>query len=576
MTQMRIAGAQVHNVVADLEGNARRISEAMRWAEAEGADVLVVPELALTGYPLADLVRQSAFVAEAEDALKELASKSDTMTSVISTIDRVPPRRSWDTWKRDVAIAAKLCSGGEVRGTYHKVLLPTYGIYEEGKNIAAGRCPNALWRIGNVIAGVVICEDMWSGDGPPEAQSAAGAQVLLVPNASPYHRGRAAGRRRFAGQVARRNGLPLVYVNFFGGQDNLVFDGGSLVVDAEGSLIHRCREFEEDRFCVDVPVAPRRSVTGQLTTVHTRPLAERSVQLRPGPAELSDEVTAVWQALVLGTRDFAEKNRFQGAVLGLSGGIDAAVTAAVATEALGPERVLGIYLHPDDGSKSELSDARTLAENLGMDFNVIPATGVESSLADAVGERLGQHTATETHRNLQAWSRAAVLSAFAGEQGLLILSTTNKSEHAIGLSRPGDLIGDFAPLRDCPKTLLYALAKRYNRKREIIPNTVLTKQTTAQAVDEQGLPSYPILDQIVEHYLEKDANLDDLVAEGCNPNLVEWVLQRIDDAELLRSQAPIGIRITATSFDQDRRMPISNAYRHRWRRNGSPAHGRSR
>ncbi|MEX0745535.1 MAG: NAD+ synthase [Phycisphaeraceae bacterium] len=567
MTTMRIAGAQIHNVVGDLDGNVRQIADAMQWAEQQGADVLVVPELALTGYPPADLVRHEAFVDEAEAALQQLARQSNRMTSIVSTIDRVPPQRSWDTRDRHIAIAAKLLCGGGVRGTYHKCLLPTYGIFDEGKNIAPGRRPDALWRIGDVIAGVSICEDMWSGDGPPEAQSAAGAQVLLVPNASPYHRGKGASRLRLARQVARRNGLPLVYINFFGGQDDIVFDGGSLVVGGDGELLHRCAEFATDRFCIDVPIAAPRRVTVPVATVHTRPLPAQPAPRRGAPADLPDEWTGVWQALVTATRDFTHKNNFPGAVLGLSGGIDAAVTAAVAAEALGPKQVLGIAMPPEDAPGDEVRDARALAGNLGIDFAVIPMTTVEQSLTAALKPRLGRRTAAETKRDLEAWSRAAILSAFADEQGLLILATGNKSELAIGASPHGDLVGDFAPLRDCPKTLVYEFARRCNRDREVVPKPVLTKQTTAQAFDEgETLPAYDVLDPIVERYLEQAVELEDLVAEGFDPAVVEWVVRRIDDAEFLRRRTPIGVRITATAFDQDRRMPISNAWRPHRRR----------
>ncbi|MEX2381100.1 MAG: nitrilase-related carbon-nitrogen hydrolase [Opitutales bacterium] len=457
---MRVAGAQIHNVVGDLDGNVDRVAEAMRWAEEEGADVLVVPELALTGYPLGDLTHHRQFIADAEDALRCLVRDSGRMTSVISTVDRVPPQRSWDTRERDVAIVAKIISGGEVRGTYHKCLLPTYGVYDEGRNIAPGRSPGALWRIGDVIAGVSICEDIWSGDGPPEAQSAAGAQILLVPNASPYHMGRNAARLSLVQSVARRNGLPLVYLNFFGGQDDIVFDGGSLVVNAEGGLLHRAAEFKEDRFCIDVPVAAPRTMTGPATTIHTRRLEIRSAVKRPEASEVADDLTGVWSALVIATRDFVRKNGFPGVVFGLSGGIDAAVTAAVATDAIGPGNVLGIAMPGEKSPKDDQRDAEIVAANLGIDFAVIPISSVEESLISATETRLG----------------------------------------------------------------------------------------------ERGKGS-------AERVLEDDAGLDELIDEGFDPQVSKWVLRLIDDAEFLRRRAPLGIRVTAKAFGQDRRMPLSNSWR---------------
>lgn len=555
---MRVAGAQIHNAVGDLEGNIEQIAAAMRWAEEAEADVLVLPELAVTGYPLGDLTLHGKFVDEAEEALRELVRQSGRLTSIISTIDRVPPQRSWDTRERDVAIVAKIVSGKEVRGTYQKCLLPTYSVYDEGRYFAPGKRPDALWRIGDVIAGVSICEDIWSSDGPPEAQSAAGAQILLVPNASPYHQGKAAARLAFARSVAQRNGVPLVYVNFFGGQDAIVFDGGSLVVSGEGELLQRCAEFEPDRFCIDVPVADPRRVTRPVADVHTRPLKVRPIN-RSAPAPAADAVSGVWRALVMATRDFVQKNGFPGVVLGLSGGIDSAVTATVAVDALGPQKVLAVFMSAANSPTDERGDAEEMARRLGIDFAIIPITAVEAAMIAASRPRLGEHE-SETERDLASWTRAAVLSAFADKQDQLILSTCNKSELSIGAVQRGDLFGGFAPLRDCPKSLVYDLAHVRNRSGEVIPATVIAKQTTAQRL-EKVLPPYRVVDRIVERYLEDEAGMSELVAEGFSPRVVQWVLRRIDDAEFIRRQTPLGPKITGKSFGQDRRMPVSNAWR---------------
>ena len=561
MTVMRVAGAQVHNMVGDIQGNLRQIAEAMQWAEQQAADVLVVPELALTGYPLADLVLHDAFLDDADAALAQLAKRSGRTTSIVSTIERVPPQRLWDSRVRRVGIVAKLLCDGEVRGTYQKRLLPTYGIFDEGKYIAPGNRPGAVWRIGDAIVGVSICEDIGADEGPPEAQSIAGAQILLVPNASPYYRGRAEDRLENVRAVAVRNGVPVVYLNFFGGQDDVVFDGGSLVVGADGALLHRCAEFVAERFCIDVPIANRRPVTESVVSVHTRPLPKRSTPCEPAIAPHRDELAGVWQALVLGTRDFARKNGFPGVVLGLSGGIDSAIAAAVATDALGADNVLTIGMPTHNAQGDARQDAEAVASLLGVAHTVIPLPPVEQALTHALQPELNTRTTTETSRDLEAWSRAAVLSAFADERGLLILATGNKSELSIGVAAHGDLIGGFAPLRDCPKTLLYKLAEWRNARGRVIPETVLTKPPTAQAAEDIELPAYDVLDPIVERYLEQEARLEDLIAAGFEPATVEWVLRRIDDAEFFRRQTPLGVRITLTAFNQDRRMPISNAWR---------------
>jgi NAD+ synthase (glutamine-hydrolysing) len=341
MTVMRVAVAQLRNAVGDLHGNAVRVAEAMGWAEREGADVLVLPELALTGYPVGDLVLHREFVAEVDEAVSSLAAASGDVVTILGTVTQVPPRRAWDSLDRSVSISAAVLAGGEHRGSYHKVLLPTHGAFDEGKNFAPGDEPGALWRIGDAVAGISICDDLWTHDGPPEAQAGGGAQILLSPNASPYHRTKPEGREALARGVARRNGVPLVYVNLVGGQDELVFDGGSLVVDGTGAVVRRGASFTEDRFVVDVLVAEPRTVTGPVRTVHTRPLAARAPSA-PVHHERGEELDQTWQALVVGTRDFTLKNGFDGAVLGLSGGIDAALTAAIAAEALGAERALGV------------------------------------------------------------------------------------------------------------------------------------------------------------------------------------------------------------------------------------------
>jgi len=385
---LRVAGAQTRNVVGDLDGNAEQILAAMSEAEKAGADVVVFPELALTGYPLADLVLRKEFVDAAADTLEELARCSGLTASVVGTIARVPPRRSWDIRDRDVAISAAVLFDGQVRGLYHKVMLPNYEVFEEARNFAQGSRPDALWRVGESIAGIAICEDLWSGDGPPEAQSAAGAEILLVPNASPFNQEKPSGRRALVTEVARRNATPVVYVNCVGGQDELVFDGGSLVVDADGELLYRSPQFESECFCLDVPLGPPRPMLGKPTTVHARPRAPRS-QL-PAPP-LAPEVAAdaqVWHCLVLGTRDFLLKNGRSSAVLGLSGGIDAAVTAAVAADALGPENVLGVAMPAPGSPDDELHDSEVLAAGLGIEYHVIPLEGITAAVRGGLAELL--------------------------------------------------------------------------------------------------------------------------------------------------------------------------------------------
>ncbi|HEV2772095.1 MAG TPA: NAD+ synthase [Thermoleophilaceae bacterium] len=559
---LRVAGAQLENVVGDIQGNYRRILDAMSWAEAEGADVLVLPELALTGYPLDDLALRPEFVDSALSALSELARRSGRTTTVVGTIDAVRPRRGRDSRPRGVAIAAGLLCGGELRGMYHKVLLPNYEVFDEARNFAAGRRPGALWRIGGTVAGVSICEDLWSGDGPPEAQAAGGAQILLVPNASPFHRGKVEGRRSLAAAVARRNGVPVVYVNCVGGQDELVFDGGSIVVDGDGGVLFRAVQFEPARFCLDVPIARPRPLGSRPSVVHARVGAPRVPDPPPPSPPQAAELAQVWQALVLGTRDFTHRNGAGAAVLGLSGGMDSAVTAAVAADALGPENVLGVSMPSPGTPDVEVANARRLAADLGIAFQILDVAPVLAALTGGLATVLDDTLTERSEEELHARSRGAMLLAIADELGRILLATGNKSELSVGSAvLYGDMAGGFAPIRDCPKTLLYELARHRNARGRVVPEAVLERPPTALHQEWLDLPPYEVLDPIVERYVEAGASPEGIIAAGFDRATVRGVLQLIDDAEFERRQAPPGVKITARAFGKDRRMPIANAWR---------------
>ena len=554
---LRVACAQIENRVGDLDGNARAIRAAMEWAEERAADVLVLPELALTGYPLADLALRPDFVDASLDALAALARDSGSTATVLSTIDRVPPRRGRDTQHRSVAIGAALLCDGEVRGMYHKVLLPTYETFEEGRYFAAGDDPGATWRIGAAVVGVSICEDAWSDDGPPEAQAAAGAQILLVPNASPFHRGKPGGRLDLVRRVARRNGVPYVYVNSVGGQDDLVFDGGSLVVDGRGEPLYRARQFEPETFVLDVPVGAARPLPRPPGTVHARIGPPRAAGVPPPSVPELPELEQVWRALVVGTRDFVLRAGFAGAVVALSGGIDSAITAAVAADALGPGAVLALAMPGETTPASETETARAVAESLGIELRVIPIRDLGGD--ELVGSVVGG-VSPPVAEDLDARARGAVLMATAEALGRIALATGNKTELSIGAGVLfGDMVGGFSPLRDCPKTLLYDLARHRNRAGGAIPAEVTASPTLRDRTDQ--LPPYAVLDAIVERYVERGESLDEIVAAGFDASVTRGVLQLVDDAELKRRLIAPGVKVTARAFASDRRMPIVSAWR---------------
>jgi NAD+ synthase (glutamine-hydrolysing) len=559
---LRVAGVQLENVVGDLHGNAARILDGMRWAEGQGADVVVFPELALTGYPLADLVLREEFVDAAHAELAMLAVEAGRTAAVVGTVDRVAPRRSWDTRDRDVAIAAAMLCDSEIRGVYHKTLLPNYEAFNEARNFAAGDQPARVWRIGSAVVGVSICEDAWSGDGPPEAQAAAGARILLLPNASPFHLEKPAGRRTLVSQVARRNGTPVVYINCVGGQDELVFDGGSIVVGPTGEVLYRASQFEPERFCIDVPLGSPRPVTGNVTTVHGRTRQRRLPAPPPEPVQQATPDEQVWQALVLGTRDFVRRNGAETVVLGLSGGIDAALTAVVAADALGPENVLGIAMPAAESPAEELEDARELASRLAIDFHVLPLDDVTVAVHAGLGRLLEELSLPGSGEALDARTRATMLWAVADGLGHLPLATGNKSDLSIGSAALfGDMAGAFAPLKDCPKTLLYRLARIRNQRGGIIPERIIARTPSVQEHDKHALPPYEVLDPIVERYLERGQALEELVADGFDPAVVRGVLQLVDDAEFKRRQTPPGVKVTTHAFGQDLSMPITNSWR---------------
>lgn len=571
-SQLRVAGAQLHPVVGDLEGNASQVADAMAWAEEREVDVLVLPELCLTGYPLQDLAWREDFVDAAVAKLGELAARARRTTTLVGTVDRVPAQRSWDTRERSVSISQAVLCEGEVRGVYHKVLLPTYDVFDEARNFATGERPDALWRIGDVIAGISICEDMWSDDGPPEAQAAAGAQVILAPNASPFYRGKPPARFELASTVARRNGVPVVYVNCIGGQDDLVFDGGSVVVDAQGELIHRARQFAPDRFCLDIAVAER-PLRGDAATVHARPPRDRSGLGPDGEPQRRAPIPGieqVWGALVMGVRDFARNNGFEQAVLGLSGGLDSSVAAAVAAEALGAGQVLGVSLPVTDTPPDAMRDAEELAESLGIEHRMIDLAPVLSALGEAMAPERDPEGAARIE--VLARTRSVAIGEVADEDRRLWLAPGNKSEISIGGAATfGDLAGHYAPLKDCPKSLVYELARWLNREDEVVPSTIIERTPSLRAREGIELPSYEVLDPVVERYIEHGEGVEELARDGFDREAVRGILQLVDDASFERRLLPPGVKVTRVAFGMDRRMPITSAWRPYRRQGGELA-----
>ena len=546
---VRVAGAQVNLVVGDIKGNESRILESMAWAAAEGADVLLLPELAINGYPPEDLVHRDDFVEDGLESLRRIAAASGAMTVVVGFVDRVHdlPSDSGDSLGRNVANAAAVLGGGRIIGVYHKVLLPNYGVFDEDRYFHPGSSPSLIWDIGGVAAGVSVCEDVWSADGPPSSQAAAGARLLLNINASPFHRGKAEERERMLADRARRAGAPLVYLNLVGGQDELVFDGASVAFTAEGQLVHRSPQFEEDLFVVDVPLPGESFEPGAVT-----PLLE--------------ETKEVYRALVVGLRDYVGKNGFEGVVLGLSGGIDSALTATIAADALGGDSVWGIAMPSRFSSEHSIEDARSVARNLGIRFDIVPMDEVYSSFLSILDPMFQGTEFGVAEENLQARARGAILMALSNKFGPMVVATGNKSEMAAGYATLyGDMVGGYSVLKDVFKTLVYQLAVWRNRAGEVIPQSSIDKPPSAELrpgqKDSDTLPPYEVMDRILERHIEQDEGVEEIVAAGFEREVATRLIAMVARNEYKRRQAAPGVKITTKAFGKDRRLPITNGYR---------------
>ena len=566
---MRVAGAQINLRVGDLDYNEERLLDSMVWAESRDADVLLLPELAIPGYPPEDLVMRRGFVDANLEVLERLASASGNTVTVVGFVDRSDGvhRDAPDAVRRQVANAVALLHRGRVRGVYHKVLLPNYGVFDEDRYFAAGSRPGAVWDIGGVTVGVSICEDIWVADGPPSHQAAAGAQILLNVNGSPFHLLKGAQRVRHIHREAARSRVPVVYLNLVGGQDELVFDGGSMVVDRHGSLRYRAPSFEEDRFVVDIDPGERRRTGTNPIMVRSEPLARSAGRLAPPSAAPLGHLEEIYHALTLGLRDYVRKNGFSKVVVGLSGGIDSALTAVIAADALGPEAVRGVTMPSKFSSDGSMRDSEELAGRLGIRFDQIAIADLFAEFRTALDDLFGGADFGVAEENLQPRIRGTLLMAISNKHGEMVLATGNKSEMAVGYATLyGDMAGGYAVLKDVFKTKVYELAEWRNRQGEVIPDETLRKAPSAELrpgqLDTDSLPPYELLDPILAAYIEEDRSVDDIVASGYERELVTRVAAMVDRNEYKRRQAPPGVKITTKAFGRDRRLPIT----HGWRR----------
>ena len=546
----RIAGAQINLVVGDIAGNERRIIEAVERATDAGASVLLLPELAINGYPPEDLVHRSDFVDAGIVALRRIARVTTTTDVVVGFVDHAPGPSAGaaDSVERRVANGAALLGNGEIKGIYHKVHLPNYGVFDEDRYFSVGAHPDRIWEIAGVPVGISICEDIWLAAGPPRLQAAAGAKMLLNINASPFHAGKARDREDMLASRARAGGTAVAYLNLVGGQDELVFDGASVVLDASGQVIHRSPQFEEDFFVVDCPLP-----------------GEPDPEIQ-SPTSLLGPEEEVYRALTTGLADYVTKNGFAGVIVGISGGIDSALTATIAADALGPEKVWGLSMPSRFSSEHSIDDARQLARNLGIRFDLLPIDEIFASYLDTLADLFEGTEFGVAEENIQARIRGALWMALSNKFGPMVLATGNKSENAVGYATLyGDMVGGYSVLKDVFKTLVYDLARWRNKQGEAIPENTIAKPPSAELrpdqKDSDSLPPYDLLDAILERYIERDMGVTDIIAEGYDPPTVLRVSAMVDRNEYKRRQAAPGVKITVKAFGKDRRMPITNHYR---------------
>ena len=579
---LRLALAQINLTVGDLPGNTARMVECLQQAREAHADLIAFPELATTGYPPEDLLFKRSFIEANLAAMQEVVAASHDIAVILGYVQ---PRES------GVANSAAIGYNGKLVDTYDKIFLPNYGVFDEERYFVKGNvCP--VYEICGVHVGVNVCEDIWYETGPTSVQRQAGAELIVNINASPFHAGKSAYRRdSIVGSRAADNSLFVAYLNTVGGQDELVFDGNSMICDPRGNVVARGPAFQEAMVLADIEVD---SSTGQQPAVRdanckatlTAVGSAKAISIS-GPTMgrehapmapsqdggETEEIEEIYRALVLGTRDYLNKTGFSRAIIGLSGGIDSALTAVVAADALGPENVLGITMPSRYSSSGSIDDSAELARNLGIDFWEIPIEPAHTAFTDMLEERFVGTTPNVAEENVQARIRGNVLMTVSNKFGWIVLTTGNKSEMAMGYATLyGDMAGGFAVLKDVHKMTVYALSRWRNAHGQlfsgaddVIPKAIIDKPPSAELredqLDEDSLPPYDILDPVIQAYVEDDRSYTEMVEMGFDPAVVRQVITAVDRNEYKRRQAPPGVKITPRAFGRDRRLPIVNRYR---------------
>ncbi|MEW5758945.1 MAG: NAD+ synthase [Candidatus Omnitrophota bacterium] len=537
---LRIGLAQINSCVGDLEGNRKKIFEFVEKAKENACDLVVFPELAITGYPPEDLLLKKHFISDNIKTLNSLVKEIKQITAVIGFVDQN---------KNHIFNAAAVITDGKLKGIYHKKNLPNYSVFDEKRYFESG-FKNPLFKVGKFICAVNICEDIWEEGGVYAQQKKSGANLLINISASPYYIDKINLRKKMLSRRAKDLNDFVCYCNLVGGQDELVFDGGSFIFDKKGKLIAFGKQFQEDLLIADL------GIVGAAPSGRPKNIGQ--------PRQMS-RLEEVYSALVLGTRDYITKNGFKKVVIGLSGGIDSALVVAIAVDALGRENVVGVSMPSQYTSLGTKTDAEILAKNLKIKFLTIPIDGIFNTYLDNLQKEFSGRAKDTTEENLQARIRGNILMSLSNKFGWLVLTTGNKSETSVGYcTLYGDMAGGFAVIKDVFKTLVYDLAYFRNEKDKIIPETIFTRSPSAELKenqrDQDSLPDYEVLDHILKGYIEEDKSIEQIIAKKFDADIVKKVIKLVDTNEYKRRQAPPGIKITPKAFGKDRRLPITNKY----------------
>ena len=559
--KLRITGAQLSFSVGAIQENKSKILKTLEEAEKINSDVVVFPELCITGYPPEDLLLRESFVGKNFAVLEEIAEFSGRTSGVIGFVDRSLDEQTTDNVDRKITNAAAIVQNGDVKGIYHKCYLPNYSVFDEARYFAKGIKPEQLFWYEDVGVGINVCEDIWIDDGPAEEQVKRGASLIININASPFDIDKTKSRKEKVINKAKKLNVPIIYLNMVGGQDELVFDGGSFVVGSDGHIIHQASQFIEEVFSFDIDLEIKNINSKNKLTINEKTSDIPKIK----STEPLEELESMYSALKLGLSDYVEKNNFEKVLVGISGGIDSALTATIAVDSLSSKNVIGVAMPSRFNPASSLKDAEELAKKLNIELKTINIEETAEKFKELIGLNIEESLESVVKENIQARIRGNILMALSNQLGAMVVSTGNKSEMAVGYSTLyGDLVGGFALLKDVYKTEVYKLSNYRNSISEVIPKNIIDKKPSAELSEDQydsdTLPEYDLLDKIIKMYIELDYSSEKIIKSGIEKDIVFDILEKIDRNEYKRKQVAPGVKLTSRAFGKDRRMPITSTY----------------